>query len=289
MKIAVQGIFTTDLSEITYERVRFATELGFKGFGAHITVPAEHIPQSRIDTARARLADQDMALLQLWGAYPSIISPDARVRQAGVAQVHEICKVCAQLGAPGVGVRPTSMNPRGDWWPHADNYLPETEDRLVHSLNEILVVARDLGLRLVLECHQTSTLDSPTTIRRVIERTDPAQVRVNLDPCNFISDLRTAFHPQAMLRACFDILGKFADTVHLKDYYLEDRFVVHISETILGTGLMDWHTLLTLAHINQPDGWLMIEHLPVSQIAQAKQNLNQLIAQCQPISPIPSS
>jgi sugar phosphate isomerase/epimerase len=289
MNIAVQGIFTTDLSEVTYERVRFASELGFKGFGAHINVPAEQIPIARIDTARARLADQDMALLQVWGAYPSIISPDESVRRAGVAQVHALCKLCARVGAPGVGVRPTSLNPRGDWWPHADNYLPETEDRLVGSLNEILRVACDLGLRVVLECHQTSTLDSPQTIRRVIERTDPAHVRVNLDPCNFVSDLRTAFHPQAMLRACFDVLGEFTDTVHLKDYYLEDRFVVHISETILGTGLMDWCTLLTLAQANQPDGWLMIEHLPVSQIAQAKQNLNQLIKQCQPISPIPSS
>jgi sugar phosphate isomerase/epimerase len=43
---------------------------------------------------------------------------------------------------------------------------------------------------------------------------------------------------------------------------------------VLGTGLMDWDTLLTEASQNQPDGWLMIEHLPVSLIQQAKVNLN---------------
>ena len=57
-------------------------------------------------------------------------------------------------------------------------------------------------------------------------------------------------------------------------YYLEDRLVAHISETVLGTGLMDWDTLLTEANANQPAGWLMIEHLPVSLIQQAKVNLN---------------
>ena len=133
MKIAVQGIFTTDLSEVTYERVRFAAELGFTGFGAHISVPAESIPEARIAATRARIADQGMQLLQLWGQYPCIISPDEAVRTAGVAQAHEICKLAAKLGAPGMGVRPTSLNPRGDWWPHADNYTPEAEDRLVQG------------------------------------------------------------------------------------------------------------------------------------------------------------
>ena len=50
--------------------------------------------------------------------------------------------------------------------------------------------------------------------------------------------------------------------------------MAHISETVLGTGLMDWDTLLNVASRNQPDGWLMIEHLPVSLIQQAKVNLN---------------
>lgn len=274
MKIAVQGVFNTDLRDVTYGNARMIAELGFTGIGAHINVPAESISEATIGAARGHIADQGLTWLQLWGKYPCIISPDERVRQAGIAQVREMCALTAKLGVPGVGVRPTSLNPRGDWWPHPDNYLPQTEDRLVRSLTEIASIAKDHGLNVVLEVHQTSTLDSATTIRRVIDRTGASNMRVNIDVCNFVTDLRTAFHPAAMIREQFALLGAFADTIHLKDYYLEDRLVAHISETVLGTGLMDWDTLLMEANKNQPDGWLMIEHLPVSLIQQAKINLN---------------
>jgi len=274
MKIAVQGVFSTDLRDVTYGNARLIAELGFSGIGAHINVPAESISEATVAAARGHIADQGLAWLQLWGKYPCIISPDESVRQAGVAQVREMCALTAKLGVPGVGVRPTSLNPRGDWWPHPDNYLPQTEDRLVGSLTEIAAIAQDQGLNVVLEVHQTSTLDTATTIRRVIERVSASNMRVNIDVCNFVTDLRTAFQPAPMIREQFALLGAFADTIHLKDYYLEDRLVAHISETVLGTGLMDWDTLLTEASKNQPDGWLMIEHLPVSLIQQAKINLN---------------
>lgn len=70
----------------------------------------------------------------------------------------------------------------------------------------------------------------------------------------------------------FTKLGAYTDTVHLKDYHLKNWFVVHISETFRGTDMMDWDTRLNLAQVNQPNGWLMIEHLPDSAIAHAKQN-----------------
>src|SRR5262249_27967990 len=161
------GIFTTDLTDVTRERAAIAAELGFHGVGAHIVVPAESISESTLATARATIADHGLEFLQLWGRYPCLISPEESVRQAGVAQVRALIGVTATRGVPAVGVRPTSLNPRGDWWPHPDHYRPETEDRFVQSLNEIVATARDAGVRVVLEGHQTSVLDSARTIRRV--------------------------------------------------------------------------------------------------------------------------
>lgn len=274
MRLAVQNVFDVGLRDVTYENARFITELGFKGVGAHLHAPVETISDATIATARGVVADHGLVWLQVWGQYPSIISPDENVRQAGIAELRRLCALNAKLGVPGVGVRPTSLNPRGDWWPHPDNHLPETEDRLVRSLVEVAAIAADLGLNVVLEVHHTSPLDSATTVRRVIDRVGGSNLRVNVDLCNFVTDLRTAFNPAPMIREQFALLGPFADTVHLKDYYLEDRHVIHISETVLGTGMMDWDTLLTEANRNQPDGWLMIEHLPISQIPLAKANLN---------------
>ncbi len=98
---------------------------------------------------------------------------------------------------------------------------------------------------------------------------------MNIDLCNFVTDLRTAFDPAPMICEQFALLAEFGDTVHFTDYYLENRLVVHVAKTVIGTGMMDWDTLLIEAQRAQPDGWLMVEHLPVSMISMAKTNLSE--------------
>lgn len=277
MRVGLLGLFTTDLTDVTRERAAIAAELGFHGVGAHIVVPAGTVSESTVAAARTAIADHGLTFVQLWGRYPCLISPEESVRRAGVAEVRALIGLTARLGVPAVGVRPTGLNPRGDWWPHPDHYRPETLDRFVRSLDEIVAAARGAGVRVVLEGHQTSVLDSARTIRGVIERTDPGVVRVNIDPCNFITDLRTAFDPAPMLRETFDLLGPYWDTVQLKDYYLEDRLVLHVSETVIGTGLMDFDTILSRAYRDQPDGYVVIEHLPLNLIPMAMRNLTTKI------------
>lgn len=277
MKIGLWELIFGDLTDVTYDTIRFASELGFHGVGAHLTVPAETISAETAAKARGVIADQGLEFLQLWGqSYPSLISPDAQVRAAGIAQVHQVVKLAAKLGV-SAGVRPTSLNPRGDYWPHPENYSEASEDYFVASLNEIVKRARDQGVKIILEFHVTTVLNTPQRIRRVIERTDPAWVRVNIDPCNLVGDLQTAYHPAPMIYALFDELGPYVDTVHLKDYYLEDRFVVHISETVIGTGLMDFDTVLQRAYQNAPHGYVVIEHLPMNLVGLAKHNLTDKI------------
>ena len=174
MRFGALGIIWSDWSDVTYESVAVARELGFRGIGAHLTVPASTIGEAVAANVRACIAGNDLEFIQLWGPYPSIISPDEEVRRAGVEGARDVVRLAARLGVREAGVRPTSHNPRGDWWPHPENHSQASEDRLVRSLSEIVEVAAELGVTVVLEAHATSTLDSPQRIRRVIERTDPA-------------------------------------------------------------------------------------------------------------------
>ncbi len=277
MKIGLLGLIASDLTDVDYNKVRYAAELGFHGIGAHLTVPASSISEATAAHVKAVFADQNMPLLQVWGPYPCIISPDETIRRAGVEGARDLVKLAVKLGITESGVRPTSLNPRGDWWPHPDNYKPETEDRLVQSLNDILQTAEDYGVDVVLEAHVTTTLNSSESVRRVIERTGSKRLKLNLDLCNFVSDLQTACNPAPMIHEAFDMLSPYISTVHVKDYYCEDRFTVHIAETVIGTGMMDWETLLRRAYDANPDGYVVIEHLPVNLIALAKRNLTDKI------------
>jgi sugar phosphate isomerase/epimerase len=277
MKIGLLGLVWSDWTDIDYNKIRYASELGFHGVGAHLTVPARIITDELAAHVKSVYDDQKMPLLQVWGPYPCIISPDESIRKAGVEGARDLVKLAGKMGVKESGVRPTSLNPRGDWFPHPDNFKPETEDRLVKSLVEILETAADHDIDVVLETHVTTTLNNAQTIKRVIERTGSNRLKVNLDPCNFVGDLQTACNPAPMIHEIFDVLGPYIATIHVKDFYLEDRFTVHISETVIGTGMMDFDTVLGCVNRVKPDGYVVIEHLPVNLIALAKRNLTEKI------------
>jgi sugar phosphate isomerase/epimerase len=147
VKLGLLGLIESDLTDVDYNKIRWAAELGFHGLGAHLNVPASAVSDKTAQTVKSVIADQGMEFLQLWGPYPCIITPDETVRQAGVDGVREIVRLAAKMGVAGAGVRPTSLNPRGDWWPHPDNHRPETEDRFVISMREILETAEESSWR----------------------------------------------------------------------------------------------------------------------------------------------
>jgi sugar phosphate isomerase/epimerase len=274
MRFGLLGLIMSDWSDVTYELVAMARELGFRGLGAHLTVPASRITDETAARVRKAVDDNGLEFFQVWGPYPSIVSRDEEVRKRGVEGARDVARLAAKMGVPASGVRPTSHNPRGDWWPHPDNHTQETEDTVVRSLSEILDVAVPLGITIVLEKHHISPFDSAERVRRVIERTDPTHVKVNIDPANFVDGIHTAFDSKPMIDHLFDVLGEYCATTHVKDVYLEDRFVVHVAEAVPGTGIMDLDTVL-LRTAALPDGWAIVEHLPVSQIAQAKRHLTE--------------
>ena len=277
MKIGLLGLVASDWQDVDYNRIRIAAELGFHGVGAHLSVPANIITDELAAHVKSVYDDQNMPFLQIWGPYPCIISPDESVRKSGVEGARDIVRLAAGMGVKESGVRATSLSPRGDYSVHPDNYKPETQDRLVKSLVEILETAEDLDIDVVLETHVTTTLNTAENIRKIIERIGSKRLKINLDPCNFVGDLQIACNPTPMLHHIFDLLEEYIATVHLKDYYTEDRFVVHIAETVIGTGMMDFETILQRFNKVQPDGYVVIEHMPINLIALAKTNLTAKI------------
>lgn len=269
MHLGVVGVIPGDFSKIDHYLVRKIADLGFTGIGAHLAGDPFAMTDAVIKHTRTVLSDHNIKLVQFWGHYPSIITPDDSARQKAVSMVQEIVRLGAKLGAAMVGVRPTSMHLANPWFPHPDNFLPATEDRLVRSLTEIAKACETHGLPIALECHVTSTLGSPQAVRRIIERTGSSWVKMNMDPINFVKDLSTAYNTTAMINELFDELAPHVASAHVKDVYVEDRHVVHISETIPGQGIFDFDTFFHRFEETLPDGYAFIEHLPEAQIAQA--------------------
>ncbi|MDE0609519.1 MAG: sugar phosphate isomerase/epimerase [Anaerolineaceae bacterium] len=235
--------------------------LGFSGMGMHY--PGDPLEQPLAEAMRTRqlLQDSGIELVQFWGAYPSIISRDESVRRAGLQVCRHVIQRAGELGAHMASLRPTSMYDGYQWAPHADNFLPETEERLVRSLAEIGEAAAQFGVPVAMECHLTTTLGEPAKIRRIIERSNPDWIGVNADVVNFVKDLDSVYNTTAVIDNFFDELGPCIRSAHLKDVTVGEQLVLHIEEAVPGTGLLDWDRLFRRFEALMPEGYVLIEHL----------------------------
>ena len=269
MYLGVVGIIPNDFDLVDEARAREIAAFGITGVGAHIGGNPHEMSPERVCRLRDVLTDQGIQIVQFWGWYPSIVTPDEAIRQTSVDHARKIVELGVEAGAAMIGIRPTSMSPNGAWSPHRDNYLAATEDRLVRSLSEIAQACEVHGLPMALECHVTTTLNSPQTVRRVIERIGSPWVKVNIDAVNFVSDFAAAFDTTSLLHDLFAELGQYAAAMHIKDVVVGDDLVVHIDEDVPGRGLLDFDTLFREFEAVLPNGYGLVEHLPEAQIPEA--------------------
>jgi sugar phosphate isomerase/epimerase len=270
MRLGVAGeIVPRQLDAVDGQVAARIAGLGFSGVGTHFQGDPASIPQTELRRVRAIFADHGVRIVQSWGWQQPLIHSDESARTAAVRTLQHAIRVATDLGAAMVMTGPGSLNPRGPWWPHAENHSPAAEDRLVRSLREAVAACEVHGVPIALECHVTSTLDSAERVRRVVERVGSPWVRVNLDPVNFVRDLPTLFHTGQLLVELFDTLGPYILAAHVKDVYVEDRHVIHISEAAPGEGVFDFDTFFRRFEDLLPDGYAIVEHLPESRVPQA--------------------
>lgn len=248
-------------NNITEEIAQKVNTLGFTGLGLHYNGDPTEQPLEEALRIKKILDDHQIEIVQFWGSYPCIVCPDEDTRREGVRIAKNAVRRAKEVNALVAGVRPTSLHPTSQWGPDPLNYAPETEDRLVRSLTEIAEACEEYQIPITLEVHVTTTLRDAETIRRIIERTGSSWIKVNADLVNFVSGFHAAYDTTKLINHVYDVLGSYIYMAHLKDVKVDAPLVVHISECLPGTGLLDWDTLLTRFEKLLPDGFALIEHL----------------------------
>lgn len=269
MRLGVIGLIPSDFFAADDALMEHIRGMGFTGVAAHISGNPHEANPDAVRHLAQLLQRHQLRFVQLWGWYPSIVTPDQTVREAGIAAASMIIRLGAEFGAELIGLRPTSMSPQGPWSPDGRNYHADTRERLIESLTQIGQACEKYQMRVGLECHALTTLRTPTITREVLEAVGSPWLNVNFDPINFLSDLPTVYNSTALVNELFDELGQYAVTAHVKDVAVEDNLVVHISEVPLGEGIFDLDTFLLRYQALHPDKFALIEHLPPEKIPAA--------------------
>jgi sugar phosphate isomerase/epimerase len=275
VRLGVLGALPRSLEELTPDAIARVRAMGFAGTGLPAGDPPAEITTGRAAEVGRLFADAGLELVE-YGRYGTVlVKPDDAARREQVASLHQAFRVAKAAGCPAVITGAGSLNRRGAWFPHPENRAPATLDRLIAALREAVKGAEDAGVLLGLECHTLTPLWDAATAARVLDAVASPALKVHLDPVNWLT-FETVYRSGEATRAMFETLGpQRLLGAHSKGVALEDRLIVHMSETVTGApdDLFDHAALLREAARMPPDFYLVIEHLTLEQMPAAREHL----------------
>ena len=277
MRPGVVGLIPDEPARIDAAAALRVRELGFRGVSVLLGDPGA-ASAAELRRARQVLTDGGVAVAQANGRYASLVDPSPEVRRAGIRGLVAHVRSARALCAETLYVRPGGLNPQGPWWPHPEHHRRETFERAVQSLRQVAPVAEAEGVTLAVEGHALSVLDTPERLAELVRAVGSPTLCVNLDPVNFIGSVWDAWRPQRVYERLLVALGGRIAAAHWKDYTVENRLVLHITEVVPGEGVVDHARWLSQLHAVQPRAWVLIEHLPPEQIPAAKHALDEALA-----------
>jgi len=222
--------------------------------------PVQEAPdETAIEAYRQAAERQDIVIAEV-GAWSNPISPDEGTRRAALALCRERLALADRIGARCcVNI----AGSRGREWdgPDPRNLSPDTFDRIVESVREIIDGVRPSRTFYTLETMPWIFPDSPGSYLDIIKAVDRPQFAVHLDPVNLVCSPQRYYATDALIRDCFRKLGPFIKSCHAKDIILREQLTVHLDEVRPGLGGLDYRTFLTELDRLDADTPLMLEHL----------------------------
>ena len=194
---------------------------------------------------KKRFADSSVICLG-YGANFEYHSPDQAILRKNIDQTKEYIKLCKDIGAPGIKVKPNDLP--------ASVPKEKTIAQIAASLNEVGRFASDLGQLVRVEAHGNLTQEIPN-MKAIFEQVTEKNVKMCWN-CNDQDLLPPG------LEANFNSVKKwFGDTVHVREF---------------NVGEYPYQQLLSLFTKMDYDGWILLEARtePVDKIAAMTEQLN---------------
>ncbi len=233
-----------------------------KGFGAALCPwwltlerPAEVAELKRV------MKKHDVRIAEV-GAWCNPLSPDKAEAEEKINYMIERLRLAEELGAATCVNILGSKNPL--MWDGADKagYTEEFFKESVAVSQRILDAVRPENTTLSFEMMPHYFLDGPQEYLHFLDAVDRPAAAVHLDICNTMNHPRRFYNNAAFIKEAFALLADKIVTMHLKDIAMEEEcLTVRLNEVLIGTGGMDYHTLMEEIGKLPEDTPAMLEHL----------------------------
>ena len=281
MRLGIVGMLPGDFRTFTKEQMEAIRGLEFTGFGFHFSCDdVFDITTEDCEKYNQFMAGEGLDLVQFALTYGEcLFDPDPAVTESVIRRINRGLEIARQINAHSCLIRPGSLNPDGAWTSHRDNHLSESMERLIDTLKPIAQKADAEGVTIIVETHAVSIMDSPETCKAVVDTVGLDSLRIVMDFVNHFQTLRQVYNSTDRLNHIFDVMGPIAPVAHVKDIKVENGLVLHINEEMPGEGELDLAHALRRFDGFYPDGYGLIEHLPMEKIPAANTNVRRIAAE----------
>ena len=204
------------------------------------------------------------------GCWIRLVGPDAdetkRNLDRAISRMHLADLVGAQCCVDIVG----SFHPASWHGAHPANVSEGCFEAAVVIARAIVDGVQPKRAKFTFEMMQWTIPDSADSYLELIKAVDRKGFGVHLDPTNLINSPRRYYDTGAVIRECVDKLGPHIVACHAKDVAMNPTdAIVHLSETRIGTGNLDYATYLECLDSLGRDVPLMLEHLRTAEEYQS--------------------
>jgi len=196
------------------------------------------------------------------GIWIRLVGPDAEETKANVEKAIGRMRVAELTGAQCCVDIAGSFHPESWHGAHPDNVSEEMFEAAVVVARTIIDAVEPKRAKFTYEMMQWTIPDSADSYLALLNAVDREAFGVHLDPTNIINSPRRYYDTAAIIRECVEKLGPHIASCHAKDVALDTTSaIVHLTETRIGTGNLDYATYLECLDSLGRDVPLMLEHL----------------------------
>lgn len=213
----------------------------------------------RIDAYVKAAQNRGLTIAEV-GVWRNMMSPDQRERKANIAYCIRELELADHIGAKCcVNI----LGARGPKWDGAyrDNFSREAWRLGVKTIQEIIDTVRPKNTYFTIESMPWMYPMGPDEYLQLLEEVDRDRFAVHLDLFNWMTTPDRYFFSEEFIDECFDTLGEYVKSCHLKDVRLEEEYTIHFTETAVGNGGVNIGHLISRAESYQKDMPFIIEHL----------------------------
>lgn len=224
------------------------------------------MPRDEIDAYLEITKRHEVAIAEI-GVWRNLLDPDERKAAEAMAYAKGQLRLADETGIPCcvniVGTASTAG------WDAADrsNFTPETYERIIASIREILDEVRPSRAFYCIEPMPWMVPDSPEAYLQLIRDVDRPQFGAHMDFVNMINCPRRYLAPEAFIEECFRLLGPYIKCTHIKDTRMHPtNLTALLEECSPGEGTLDYAKVLRIMETYLPaDAPVLLEHMQTEE------------------------